>query len=247
MRRLIRLLAVLHVVEGGVEYVAALLIGAGSGWGSLQNDAGFEAPRERSAAVVALIFVGTLRIAAGWMCWSVRGRALGLASLVLGTIASVTCCPTPAALFVFGLFVYLHPEVRAAFEARRGGATAREALDGVDVESAELAAVFDDDPPTDDPRGLCDDDLARAVIALLPEDWTAAVLELTESAGGARGDVDVDIKGVAGASVEPDRGVARAVVALEKLLRRDGVRLAGARMRLWREDTWRFEWTEPPA
>jgi hypothetical protein len=86
--------------------------------------------------------------------------------------------------------------------------------------------------------------LAQAIIAQLPSDWDRVTLTVTESEDGASDAFGVEIRGPDGTRVERGRAVVRALLALVALLLGDGRRLAGLKMRLWRDDTWRFEWSE---
>jgi hypothetical protein len=63
---------------------------------------------------------GVLRIVAGVLNLTWRGRRLGLVALTVGLVSIVTCCclPTTVALFAYGNIVYWNPDVRRAFERR---------------------------------------------------------------------------------------------------------------------------------
>jgi hypothetical protein len=75
-----------------------------------------------------LLAVGGLRIVAGVLSFRYRGRILGIVSLGAGltTLLACYCFPTALALFIYGLVVYLRPDVVRAFEMRKQGASPEE-------------------------------------------------------------------------------------------------------------------------
>ena len=68
------------------------------------------------------IFSGALRIYAGVNNIKHRRRTLGIVSLCFGAITALTfyCLPTSIGLLIYGLIIYLNPEVKRAFDANGG-------------------------------------------------------------------------------------------------------------------------------
>jgi hypothetical protein len=83
-------------------------------------------------AAVALVS-SVLHVTAGLRNYCFRGRTLGIVALACGMLTVLTCyCfPTAAALGVYGLIVYLNPEVSEAFRMGEAGR-----------DSAEIVAAF---------------------------------------------------------------------------------------------------------
>jgi hypothetical protein len=147
MVRQVPLLAVLSIVQGGLECLAGVLYAA---MGPLMRtflDAALEQQAREggvrpelppafatwmAAAYVLLglasLAVGVLRIVAGVRGLKYRGRILGIVSLAVGVVSFLTCycAPTSLALMVYGLIVYLNSDVGRAFEMAKGGASAEQ-------------------------------------------------------------------------------------------------------------------------
>jgi RsiW-degrading membrane proteinase PrsW (M82 family) len=145
MVRQVRLVAVLSIVQGGLECLAGVLYVA---MGPLMRtflDAALEQQAREGgmrpqlppafatwmAVVYALLglaalAVGALRIVAGIRGLKYRGRILGIVSFAVGVASFFTCycAPTSLALMVYGLIVYLNADVGRAFEMAKGGASA---------------------------------------------------------------------------------------------------------------------------
>lgn len=70
-----------------------------------------------------LVLVASLRIGAGIMNLSFRGRVFGMITAGLGLLTSLTCycAPTSIALLIYALIVYLDGNVVQAFRERDGG------------------------------------------------------------------------------------------------------------------------------
>lgn len=74
---------------------------------------------------LAAFAVGGVRIFAGIRNYSFRGHTLGIISFALGLVTLITCycAPTSIALGIYGLIIYLNPDVSAAFARRERGET----------------------------------------------------------------------------------------------------------------------------
>jgi len=73
---------------------------------------------------------GILRTVAGVQNYRLRGRTLGLVSIIVGVAPIFTgiCAPTSIAILVFGLIIYLDPAVKSAFDLVKQGRTAAQVL-----------------------------------------------------------------------------------------------------------------------
>jgi len=71
---------------------------------------------------VICIISGVLRIYAGVNNIKHRKRKLGILSLCFGAVTALTmyCLPTSIGLLIYGLIIYLNPEVKRAFDANGG-------------------------------------------------------------------------------------------------------------------------------
>ncbi len=138
----VRIVAILNAVQGGLEILMGLLTVAMGGfmWFMPQIDRAANQGRPRPpsdppdeffwvlAAVygglgLAVLAGGILRIAACVQNYRYQGRTLGIVALAGGmaSVLSCYCAPTALALLVYGLVIFLHPAVVAAFEMRRQG------------------------------------------------------------------------------------------------------------------------------
>jgi len=72
---------------------------------------------------IASAVVGLLRIVAAIQNYRLRGRILGIVAMVVGVVNVIACycVPTAIGLLIYGLIVYLSPEVIAAFRMRDEG------------------------------------------------------------------------------------------------------------------------------
>ncbi len=133
--RHVRVVAILMIVQGALELLAALGLGAMAVLilvmsRQVQNQGGVPNGPELwiatliygGMAAVALVS-GVLHLAAGLRNYRFRGRTLGIVALACGILTVVTCCclPTAVALGVYGLIVYLNPEASEAFRMGEAG------------------------------------------------------------------------------------------------------------------------------
>lgn len=146
--RHVRALSILNVAQAGAEILAAggclvfalLLPTFFSIQKAAPNQAGAPMPEAMSWMAVGvygvmgvvMLSVGITRLVAGLRNFQFKSRYLGIASLSLGmlTIFFIFCLPTALALMIYGLFVLIDPDVAAAFDARRNGATVDDVLAG---------------------------------------------------------------------------------------------------------------------
>jgi hypothetical protein len=79
---------------------------------------------------LALLVTGGLHLFAGIRNYQLQGRTLGIVALAAGMLdlAFCYCLPTSIGLLVYGLIVYLNPQVTAAFSMRESGAPAADVL-----------------------------------------------------------------------------------------------------------------------
>jgi hypothetical protein len=138
----VRVVAILMIVQGGLECLAGLLYAAMGPlmWTMMksamqqQPSTGPHGPSPEQFATYMGVFyvlaglftlaVGTFRIVAGAFNLKFKGRMLGIVSLVvgLGSVVTCYCLPTSVALLAYGLIVYLNDEVQQAFAAVERGA-----------------------------------------------------------------------------------------------------------------------------
>ncbi|HVC92326.1 MAG TPA: hypothetical protein VND64_01485 [Pirellulales bacterium] len=140
----IRIVAILMMVQGGLESLIAVLLLIMGGvmptiFGAMAAGAPAgpgQAPPPPAAVGwivggfyfgygVVVLVVGVLNLVAGWRNFWFRGRAMGLVALSLGLVTLLTCyCfPTAAALFIYGLIVYLNGQSTRWFALGARGAT----------------------------------------------------------------------------------------------------------------------------
>ena len=139
----VRVVAILMLVQGGLELLAAIGIGVMAAvlphmmQLDLQhtknppqfppNFFGFLTALYGGAAAVALL-AGLLHLAAGLQNYRFRGRVLGIVALAGGMLTFFTCycLPTAIGLGVYGLIVYLNGEATDAFCMGESGCSADE-------------------------------------------------------------------------------------------------------------------------
>lgn len=80
-----------------------------------------------------LLVVGVLNILAGIRNYRFRSRGLGITAMSMGMAAALTCycAPTAIGLLIYGLIVYLNPQVAAAFALAQQGYTPDQILAAV--------------------------------------------------------------------------------------------------------------------
>jgi hypothetical protein len=140
--------AILMIVQGGLELLMALLLLglAGAvpvmfpempGDGGAARELGGAAPpvpfRVMMIATYAVmgaggLIAGVLHVVAGIFGLRFRRRTLGIVALCAGLVSLTTCycAPTAIGLAVYGIITYSNPQVRAAFALGDAGATAAE-------------------------------------------------------------------------------------------------------------------------
>jgi hypothetical protein len=126
-RQSVRLLAILQMVQGGLECFGGLLFALSPGG----THGGAALWVGLSLAGLGVVLVGLLRITAGILNMFYRGRGLGMTTLVIGLLSAVTCfcLPTSVALCAYGFVVYTNKDVRQAFALRANGASVHEIND----------------------------------------------------------------------------------------------------------------------
>jgi len=243
MRRCIRWFAGLQVAQGLLEVV----LGGLSLIGQLLDLGVQGAPDDIRGLAVALaatvVASGLLRICAGVFCWMVRGRSLGIISLVPGLASSFMCCPFGLMLLVFGLVLYLNADVIEAFELRASGASADDALRGrADIDA--LAAVFDPDVPSPGPlaeRRVLDTSIVEALVVLLPDSWTEAYVDLTRSPRDSS--LQVVIRDASHQQeITPDAHLLDTLGALDEFGQASDAYLKRATLHVWEDRGWHFKW-----
>jgi hypothetical protein len=137
----IRVVAILLMVQGGIEIFSAVLFFVLGGVMSSVFAGMAAAPGKQGpppavigwimAAVYlvwgAVVLLGAvLKITAGWRNFSFRGRVFGIVALlscVATSLPSIYGAPTGIALFIYGLIVYLNGQSARWFELGARGAT----------------------------------------------------------------------------------------------------------------------------
>lgn len=235
------------VALGFLEILYALLAGLGM---QMEGVRPVELEERGMGFVVDLMVagfavLGVLRIVAGVLTWNLRARWFGIAALILGLGSTCSyCCPLAWIALGLGLVVYLNQDVARAFRRRASGVSFDDAvLDRGDAD--EIAAVFDveDAVDGDAERRELDQDVATALIAILPDDWDEAVLELSRDPGDARLTVVLH-DGTGEREVRPDAHLLDVLGALDEYVQASGGFLQSARLRLRDDGGWRYEWTD---
>lgn len=139
----VRIVAILMMIQAVVEILYGLYCGAmGFVMPALMAGQQNQIPAEQQEmfntvfysfffVTAALgIFIGTLRLVAGILGVTYRGRTLGIVSHIGGflTIATCYCFPTAIALGIYGCIVYFNVDVAKAFELRSRGYTSEQIL-----------------------------------------------------------------------------------------------------------------------
>lgn len=140
-QRRVAILSAFQVGEGVLEGLWGLIFALSpGGMGTADSSAAMWIGLSLTGLAVACN--GLLRVVAGLLTGALRARALGIATLVAGLLAAVTCLclPTSFALCAYGLCVYFDKDVRRAFARRAAGASIAEVTAGWGKPDAELAA-----------------------------------------------------------------------------------------------------------
>jgi hypothetical protein len=136
------ILAGLMIAQGALECLLGALF-AGMGpfmYYMAKSQSSGTGPAESAVISIYMSGVGLLALTAGILNITAgvkgikyRGRVLGIVALVSGVVTLPTCyCfPTSLMLLVYGLIVYLNPEVARAFEM------------GGRLSSADIKATFE--------------------------------------------------------------------------------------------------------
>jgi len=84
---------------------------------------------------ILILVIATLQLVAGIRNLGFRSRKFGMIALGVGLASIFTCycAPTSIGLAVYGLVVYLNPEVEQAFRLRKEGHTKEEVLTMLNV------------------------------------------------------------------------------------------------------------------
>lgn len=114
----VRPLAVLQIAQGAAECAWGPLFAISPGGMGPNTSAAFWIALSLGGLVAALI--GGLRIAAGILNLSARGRRFGLVVATAGLVSALTCLclPTSVALCAYAWIVYTNADVRRAFQTR---------------------------------------------------------------------------------------------------------------------------------
>jgi hypothetical protein len=140
--RHVRVVAILMIVQGVLEFLASLGI---AGMAVFMSQAMSQMPQPETAPpvdpfwMITLIYgvmataamaAAVLHVVAGLRNYRFRGRILGIVALVAGMLTLFTCycLPTATALGVYGLIVYLNGEVSDAFRMGDAGQSADQIL-----------------------------------------------------------------------------------------------------------------------
>lgn len=143
--RQVPVVAILMIVQGGLEIIAGIFYAAMGPFmmkmmsfanenvppeAAMQNQ---QPPEEMMWVLVAVyggmgavaIICGLLKVVAGIRNLSYKGRVLGFVALGSGLLSSITCycAPTAIGLAVYGLIVYANSDVARAFEMAKQGYT----------------------------------------------------------------------------------------------------------------------------
>jgi uncharacterized membrane protein HdeD (DUF308 family) len=142
----VRTFAILNLVQGILELLFGLMISAAVAMFPFLAD--MEAVKKAQAEqgnpeqmfwVMGVVYLvigiialtsGILRIVAGVQNYRLKGRMLGIVSLIVGMAPVFTCycAPTAIALLVFGLIIFLDPAVKSAFSMVKQGRTVSQVL-----------------------------------------------------------------------------------------------------------------------
>ncbi len=136
--RHVRVVAILMIVQGALELLAAVGLGAMAVYMPIvirqmqqlqkqpvmaNQPAIWIVPLVYGGIAAVALAAGVLHLVAGVRNYRFRGRTLGIVALACGmlTILTCYCLPTAVALAVYGLIVYLNREVSEAFRMGEAG------------------------------------------------------------------------------------------------------------------------------
>ena len=131
----VRVVAILMFVQGALELLAAVGLGAMAVYMPIviremqkqpvmaNQPAIWIVPLVYGGIAAVALAAGVLHLMAGLRNYCFRGRTLGIVALACGmlTILTCYCFPTAVALGVYGLIVYLNREVSEAFRMGEAG------------------------------------------------------------------------------------------------------------------------------
>ncbi len=146
----VRLFAVLNAVQGILEIPVALyaiamgvLVPAMSHFEKIQNAQKLDddvaqmpawflwtvAGMYLTLGALVLVFA-VLRLIAGFQNYRLKGRRIGMTSIIGGLVSMLTfcCLPTAIGLVVYGLVLFLNPAVKAAFQMVEQGHSVEQVL-----------------------------------------------------------------------------------------------------------------------
>jgi hypothetical protein len=138
----VRVVAILLIIQGALEIVMGLFLGAMAVFMPLvvrrqpqANDFPpgmllWVLPLVYGGLAILVLAVAGLRITAGVRNYQFRGRTLGIVALAGGLLTMLTCycLPTALALAIYGLVVYLNNQAAEAFRMGEAGRPADEIL-----------------------------------------------------------------------------------------------------------------------
>jgi len=144
MHRQIKVVAILMMVEGGLEtLMSILLIVMGPVMMSVMKSApshSGDPPPELFGGIyigmgVILLISAVLKIVAGIRNISLKGRVLGFVGLAssLLSLFSCYCIPTALGVSIYGLIVYLNQKSGQAFQMAESGMPAEQVLAQLDA------------------------------------------------------------------------------------------------------------------
>jgi hypothetical protein len=140
----VRAIAILMIVQGGLEAFAAIVfgffavaIGPLMSHQEMQQPPGAAPPEQfvwimtgtYGVMATAALLVAILHITAGVRNCRFRGKVLGIVALsagAAGTLLTCYCIPTGFALAIYGLIVYLNRSVSEAFRMGESGCSSSE-------------------------------------------------------------------------------------------------------------------------
>lgn len=133
-------LAILMIVQGGLEAVAGLLLLVAAVMAPmlLRNAEGPPPPENMfwvigivyGVMAAAAIIAAVLHILGGVWAYRFRKRTVGIVALAVGIASTFTCycAPTSIALAIYGLIVLLNPRVAQAFAMGDDGISREDVL-----------------------------------------------------------------------------------------------------------------------
>ena len=138
----VRIVAILMIVQAVLEFLIGIyFVVMGFAWPTMMANQPNQMPAEQEfvnkylfAIFLILggcaIVIAILRLVAGILGVSYRGRTLGIVSHISGFLMLVTCyCfPTAIGLGIYGCIVYFNSDVAQAFTMRSNGYTSEQVL-----------------------------------------------------------------------------------------------------------------------